>query len=167
MNSKTTVILIVIIVLLLGVVGGGAYFIFFRGGDSEPEETMEIGMEADVVTNEEDARKVQPRPSSFTTYYQRDIYVKNGRQASCHIGNSSANPYENIYIQIYLNDENDSPSEEIYLSKLIPRGSHIESFTMERDLEPGNYRGTLVHACLDENGNLVSNFPVIVEIHVS
>jgi hypothetical protein len=169
MNNKgsATVVLIVIIVLLLGVVSVGAYFLFFRGGDELPEQVSEIGIEADIVTNEEQARNVKPTPSSFTTYYQRDIYVRNGNQATCHIGNSSANPYENIYIQLFLNDGDDNPSDELYLSKLIPKGSHIESFTMERELEPGDYRGTLVHACLDEEGNLVSNYPVIVEIHVS
>ena len=59
-----------------------------------------------------------------------------------------------MYIQIYLNDENDQMAEEIYVSRIIPRGSHIESFTAEKELEPGTYRGTLIHSCVDEEGAL-------------
>ncbi len=164
--------------LLVGAVGmlsvivvaaGVAIVMLLNRPETEPTEAVEkIGMEAGIVTNEDDLADLElNEPFSFTTLYERDIYIKNGREAACYIGNSDSNYYEDMYIQIYLNDENDEMSEEIYVSKVIPRGSHIESFTAERDLEPGDYRGTLIHSCMDEEGNLVGDTPVIVEIHVS
>ena len=72
-----------------------------------------------------------------------------------------------MYIQIYLNDENDQMAEELYVSQIIPRGSHIESFTAGRKLEPGTYRGTLIHSCVDEEGALVGDNAVIVDIYVA
>ncbi len=164
--------------LLVGAVGmlsvivvaaGVAIVILLNRPAPEATEAVEkIGMEAGIVTNEDDLADLElNEPFSFTTLYDRDIYITNGREATCYIGNSDYNYYEDMYIQIYLNDENDEMSEEIYVSKVIPRGSHIESFTTERELEPGDYRGTLIHSCLDEEGNLVGDTPVIVEIHVS
>ena len=110
---------------------------------------------------------MQNEPFAFTTLYERDIYITDGNQASCYIGNSDSNFYEDMYIQIYLNNEDDQPEEEIYLSQIIPRGSHIESFTASKELEPGDYRGTLVHSCVNEEGALAGDTAVIVEIHVS
>lgn len=161
--------------LLVGLVGilsviviAGGVIIFMLMRKPETEAVQKIGMEAGIITNESDLADLElNEPFSFTTLYDRDIYITNGKEATCFIGNSDSNYYEDMYIQIYLNDENDEMSEEIYVSKVIPRGSHIESFTAERDLEPGDYRGTLIHSCLNEEGNLVGDTPVIVEIHVN
>lgn len=153
----------------VAIVGMGIMFLT----KEEPKPTQEspaslqIGTQANVVTNEEDAAAFGiNEATSFTTFYQRDIYVTNGKEASCMIGNDASNHYENTYIQIYLNDENDGLAEELYVSQIIPRGSHIESFTMNRELEPGDYRGTLVYSTLDEQGTLVGDTMFVVEIHV-
>jgi len=128
----------------------------------------EIGTEVGIITDGE----IIPEKDlnfaiAFTTNYQRDIYVRNGNEAEGYIGNHEENFYDNMYVQIFLNDDDDALGEEIYLSKIIPRGSHIEKFTLEKKLAPGDYRATLVHACLDDEGVLINNTPVIVEIHVS
>ena len=135
---------------------------------SETEAQANIGVEANIVTNDDQAADTGENVAgSFTTYYERDIYVKNGHEATGMIGNDASNPYEDMYIQIFLNEEgSDEFGEEIYLSQIIPRGSHIEQFDLEQDLEPGDYEATLVHACLNEEGELVNNVSVIVEIHV-
>lgn len=161
--------------LLVGAVGMLSVIVVAAGvvivmllREPESEAVQKIGMEAGLVTNEDDlADLILNEPFSFTTLYDRDIYITNGNEASCYIGNSDSNYYEDMYIQIYLNDENDDLSEEIYVSKVIPRGSHIESFKAERELEPGDYRGTLIHSCMNEDGDLVGDTPVIVEIHVA
>lgn len=166
-QSKTKVLVGAIGVLSAAVVASGV-IIYTLVKTSDSEAVQKIGMEAGIITNESDLADLElNEPFSFTTHYDRHIYITNGKEATCYIGNSDYNYYEDMYIQIYLNDENDEMSEEIYVSKIIPRGSHIESFTAERDLEPGDYRGTLIHSCLDEEGDLVGDTPVIVEIHVA
>lgn len=172
-NSKTNALLMVVIVLLVVVIIGGIAA-YAKMGKKEPAPApqtaavQKIGMEAGVITNEEDAAGIEVgEPFTFTTLYERDIYITNGKEASCYIGNSDLNYYNDMYIQIYLNDENDEMAEEIYVSQIIPRGSHIESFTANRELEPGDYRGTLLHSCIDEEGKLAGDTPVIVEIHVA
>ena len=164
-QSKTTLLLAIILLLVIVIAGGIIIFLLTR--EPESEAVQKIGMEAGIITNESNLADLElNEPFSFTTLYDRDIYITNGKDATCYIGNSDSNYYEDMYIQIYLNDENDELSDEIYVSKVIPRGSHIESFTAEKELEPGDYRGTLIHSCMDEEGNLMGDTPVIVEIHV-
>ena len=153
----------------VAIVAVGVMF-FTRGKEEEKPVSpavQKIGMEANIVTNEDDANVDMGEPTTITTWYQRDIYITNGTEATCMIGNAAANYYEDMYIQIYLNDENDGLAEELYVSQIIPRGSHIESFTANRKLEPGDYRGTLIYSQLNEAGELVGDTMFIVEIHVS
>lgn len=155
-------------ITLSGIAIVGMGIMFLTKKEPESPAVQKIGMEAGIITNEDDLADLElNEPFSFTTLYKRDIYITNGKEAACYIGNSDSNYYEDMYIQIYLNDENGNMSEEIYVSQIIPRGSHIESFTAKRDLEPGDYIGTLVHSCVDEEGNLIGDTPVIVEIHVT
>lgn len=172
-NSKTNALLIVVIVLLVAIIiGGVAVFMKLNDKPEEPaptEAVKKIGTEAGIVTNEEDAANVEVgEPITFTTLYERDIYIKNGKEATCYIGNSDSNYYEDMYIQIYIDDPNnpDGLGEELYVSQIIPRGSHIESFTANKELEPGDYQGTLIHSSVDKDGNLAGDTPVVVEIHV-
>lgn len=168
-KTKISFQMVVIAVLSVVIIAGAiaiAYILKHR--EKETEATQRIGMEAGVITNEEDADGIElNEPFSFTTLYDRDIHITGGKNATCYIGNSEANYYEDMYIQIYLNDENDQMAEEIYVSRIIPRGSHIESFTAEKELEPGTYRGTLIHSCVDEEGALVGDNAVIVDIYVT
>ena len=168
-KTKISLQTVVIIVLSIIVIAGGVtIFYILNHKEAETAALQRIGMEAGVITNEEDAEGIElNEPFSFTTLYDRDIYITDGKDAACYIGNSASNYYEDMYIQIYLNDENDQMAEELYVSQIIPRGSHIESFTANRDLEPGTYRGTLIHSCVDEEGALVGDNAVIVEIHVT
>lgn len=169
-NKKVSVALITVIAVLVVVIIAGVFVIIeLLNGKEEPTVAVHnIGMEANIVANEEDAANVKiNEPFSFTTFYKRDIYITDGDQASCFIGNSESNYYEDMYIQVFLNDEDDQPAEEIYVSKIIPPGSHIESFETNRKLESGDYRGTLVHSCINEEGGLVGDTAVVVDIHVS
>lgn len=169
-GKKVSAILIAVIILLVIIIVAGM-FVFVKMNRQNSEESaaaQNIGMEAGIISNDEDASAVEiNEPFAFTTMYERDIYITNGHEATCYIGNSDQNYYEDMYIQIYLNDENDQPDEEIYLSQIIPRGSHIESFEAEKDLEPGTYRGTLVHSCLNEDGELAGDMAFVVELHVT
>lgn len=164
--SRQTVVIILLCTVI--VAGGIAIFYILNHRGTETEAMQRIGMEAGVVTNEEDADGIEINdPFSFTTLYDRDIHITDGKNATCYIGNSEANYYEDMYVQIYLNDENDQMAEEIYVSGIIPRGSHIESFTSEKELEPGTYRGTLIHSCVDEEGALAGDNAVIVDVYVT
>lgn len=168
-NVKLSAVLIGIICVLVIIIGAGAFAIVKMNNrkEKQTEAVKNIGLEAGIITNEEKISDVEENePFEFTTLYNRDINITDGRSAKCYIGNSDQNYYEDMYIQIYLNDENDQPEEEIYLSQIIPRGSHIESFEASRDLEPGDYRGTLLHSTVNEKGELVGDMAVIVEIHV-
>lgn len=171
-QPKATPIQIAAITLSsVAIVAAGAIFLTRDKATPEPENpaVQKIGMEANIITDEADAAALETsEPFAFTTQHNRDIYITGGRNASCRIGNSSSNYYEDMYIQIYLNNENDEPlmDDPVYVSKIIPRGSHIESFEAQRDLEPGDYRGTLIYSAVNEAGELVGDLPVIVEIHV-
>ena len=171
--SKTTTSLLTGVIVLLVIIIAGGVFAFAKVMEkkSEPEQSpaeLKIGMESNVILNEEDAANIKKgEPFSFTSWYRRDIYIT-GTEAKCYIGNSDANYYDDMYIQIYVDDESGGMSEEnrLYLSQIIPRGSHIETFVAEKELEPGEYTGTLVYSCLNETGGLVQDVPFVVDIHV-
>lgn len=178
-NNKTVIILVVVLVLVL--IGAGTTItVLLNKQDKEVVDINDssspagygaiesIGTEVGIITDSDSASSLSKDLNyaiAFTTEYQRDIYVENG-VAECYIGNNEENYYNNMYIQISLNNDDGSLGDEYYLSKIIPRGTHIESFTPEIDLEPGDYTATLIHACIDDEGTLVNNTPVMVEIHV-
>ena len=159
-KSKVSLQTVVIAVLSVVIIAGAIVIVYILNHREEETAAMQrIGMEAGVVTNEEDADGIElNEPFSFTTLYDRDIRITGGKNATCYIGNSASNNYEDMYIQM---------AEELYVSQIIPRGSHIESFTAGRKLEPGTYRGTLIHSCVDEEGALVGDNAVIVDIYVA
>ena len=171
--SKTTTSLLIAVIVLLVIIIAGGVFVFAKMSEKKEEPApsaaaLKIGMESNVITNEGDiANMKQGEPFSFTTWYQRDIYI-NGREARCSIGNDASNYYENLYIQIYLNDEEGVMDEEqkLYVSQLIPRGSHIESFTADMELDPGEYTGTLIYSTVDDSGALINDTLFVVDIHV-
>ena len=168
-SKKSLKVLPIVIVICVAAVIVAVVLVKLSSSKAETPAQQQIGVEANVITNDQDVANMEMGSSDeFTTFYQRDIYVENGHEARGMIGNSADNPYEDMYIQIFLNDEeSDEPTDEIYLSQIIPRGSHIEEFDLEQDLDTGDYRATLVHAVIDEEGVLIKNIPVIVEIHVS
>jgi hypothetical protein len=103
-------------------------------------------------------------PSSFTTDYKREIVVKDGTQATCYIGNSDKNYYENMYFQLFLLNEDGSVGDELYLSGTIPRGSRIESMELKKSLEPGTYSGVLSFVVVNDDYEVVSSTNFAVDI---
>jgi hypothetical protein len=178
-KKKNNVLLIVVIVLLLIIIlGGVVYIVHSKKSDKqeskptqeptqETTQSRELHQEAGIITSEKEAAEYEKgEPTTFVTDYKREIYVTDGNQAVCYIGNSEKNYYENMYFQLFLTDEtgNFSEEDEIYLSGTIPKGSRIESMELEKDLEPGNYSGVITFVVLNDDDEIVSAVNFAVDI---
>lgn len=178
-KKKNNVLLIVVIVLLLIIILGGVVYIVHskKNNNQESKPTQEptekptvsheLHREAGIITNEEEAAEYEEgEPTTFYTDYKREIHVTDGNKAVCYIGNSESNYYENMYFQLFVNDEdgNFSEDDEIYLSGTIPRGSRIESMELEKNLDPGTYSGVITFVVLNDDDEIVSALNFAVDI---
>ena len=57
-----------------------------------------------------------------------------------------------VYFDVELSDT----EETIYESPVIPRGSHLEALTLDKELEAGTYDCVLTYHLIDEDQNTVS-----------
>lgn len=170
-NKKLVIIIAILVILAL--VGGCIVFAITKLGSKEEETTKgekaSLGIEAGVILpgdENQSIERVTGAAASFTTWYKRSIIVTKGKQASCFIGNSESNYYDNMYFQILLTNEDGSAGDEIYLSGIIPRGGHVEQIEFKSSLDPGSYTGMLVMVCLDDEEVIINNTSVVVDIIV-
>lgn len=75
--------------------------------------------------------------------YQGEAYSTDGINFTCYFANSDLNEYD-MYIGLYEGEtlEEDSTSQQLFLSGLMRPGECFESITLERALDPGT------HACV-------------------
>ena len=76
-KSKVSLQTVVIAVLSVVIIAGAIVIVYILNHREEETAAMQrIGMEAGVVTNEEDADGIElNEPFSFTTLYDRDIRI--------------------------------------------------------------------------------------------
>lgn len=144
----------VLIALLVVAVGVGG----FLGGRAVVNATAEkdpvgtgnnrIGYDANVILGDADElneaiRKMQEQANEpgIALEYKEQMISDNGKDFACYIANSAKNAYD-MFITIYADQ---SLTDELFLSKLMPPGSRFETISFERKLDPGTYTGYLVY----------------------
>ena len=83
-------------------------------------------------------------------------------------------PSENAYVENITANTNDvyfdvqlaDSGETIYESPVIPRGTHLEQITLNRDLDAGSYDGVLIYHLIDENQRTLSTLRMAITIIV-
>lgn len=158
--SPLTLVLVLIIVLL----AGAAVFLAVGkfGGEFQPDaenlgdgNTPLLGYEEGItVVDDPDAfnKAVEDAFSKaeegiVPLEYLNDGHSTDGKIVECYIANPLSATYD-IYIQIFADD---TFSDQIYLSGLIPPGKAIRELTLDHSLEKGDHRVYVIYTQVGED----------------
>ncbi len=130
------------------------------------------GPKRNVVVNEDNAEKVAEDLFDQETAMPGTYEVRMNSTWNFQDGTSSS---DNAYVENVPTNTNDvyfdvvlSDTEEIiYESPVIPRGSHLEEITLEKDLDAGTYDCVLTYHLVDEDQNTVSTLTMGLTIVVA
>jgi hypothetical protein len=142
-------LIIIIILILLLVIGGLVWYILFSGNHEMTEQESQSGKfayESSVVVDNPDTLQdvvngmiQQVEEGSIGLEMKTNAYSNDGVNFSCQIGNAEINRYD-LFLVLYRDDT----QEEIYRSGLLPVGTHIEQFAVNKPMDEGVYECTLV-----------------------
>lgn len=157
-NPLLIVCALVIIILLVVII-----VILLNRQDDEPRRN--------VVVNEDNAEDVAEelfdqevvKPGTYEVKMNSTWNFKDGTSSSdnAYVENVPANTND-VYFDVELSDT----EEIIYESPVIPRGSHLEEITLEKDLEAGAYDCVLTYHLIDEDQNTISTLTMGLTIVV-
>ncbi|WP_155838531.1 hypothetical protein [Butyrivibrio proteoclasticus] len=167
---------LVIIVILVGVI---AFLLGRNTGSSDNSSeasntpsSREVVNESRVILDEESATGVMDEMRSAvaegmfecnmsmtwtfedTTKPSKDAYVAN-----------SSNNTHPIYFDVVLKDT----GETVYSSPILPVGSELKNFALDKSLEPGTYKATVKYTLLrdEESQEIISSAGFVIKIKVS
>ena len=176
-NNLIIILFAIIIVLLLVVL------IFVVAGeksstDGTPATTtaphLQNGMlmydSAAVALSEDDIQKQydemvkKAKEGTMALEFKHIAQSVDGKNFTCSIGNSLKNNYD-MFINIY---KDNSLSEQLLLTGLIPPGQGIETFESEIQLDPGTYEAILVLTQVeDDHSTLHAQLSVVLTLEVA
>lgn len=185
-DSKSKVIIIVLIVLLvLMLTGGTVMFIILTSApdtseiaesivtteQSNPKNPLILDYDTGAVAIDEDSLQKavdemyeKTQNGYMTLDFQNSAISDDGINFVCHIGNDPKNTAD-MFVNIY---KDNTLSEQLYLSGLIPPGKGLESFTSEQKLETGTYDAVLVFTQVeDDHETLKAQVSVALTLVVS
>jgi hypothetical protein len=163
-NVKIIIGIVVIVVLLAVIV---VLLIFLLRNKQQPEEERSS---IRTITSADDAESImedmqeQVRKGMFECKMSMKWTFPDGKSSStdAYVANSEANTYP-IYFDVYINED-----ELIYSSPVIPVGSNIAGFALDKELPAGNYEATVMYTLVEdvETQKEISQAGFIVDITV-
>lgn len=159
-NTKLKVVFAVVIVALLAVIGVLVYKLTHMPEPEAPqaqESTMPEGNLFDyddsaVAIDENSMSKAlldmvdKVKDGNMSLEMKTTAVSPDGTNFSCKLANAPENRYD-MFMTLYLDDT----GEEIYKSGLIPLGMEINTFQINRKLDPGTYEATLVYTQVNDD----------------
>ncbi len=165
-SSKRGLIIIIVFLVIIVVLVGVIAFLLGRntgGSDagtdaSNTENGREVAESARVVLDEDSAANVmdemrkEVEEGMFECNMSMTWTFDDGSAASkdAIVVNSSNNSYP-IYFDVNLEDT----GELIYSSPVIPVGSQLTDFSLDKDLDPGEYRAVVMYSLLESEESQV------------
>ena len=131
----------------------------------EPPRQRTVVVHEDTV--EEQVQELINQPAVEPGYYNvsmtMDWVFPDGASPSsnAYVRNRDTNTND-VYFEIQLRDTR----ETIYESPIIPLGDYIDSVTLDKDLDAGEYRCIIVYHLVDENQREVSTLNMGLTITV-
>ena len=148
-NNKKLIIIIIIVAVIIIAGLTTAIVLLLNKDDAAPpfENPNGIGYEPGVIAIDQgdlqDAYKdaLQKTEDGYITLlFNNWAESSDGVNFACSIGNSELNKYD-MYFDMYLDN---TLSQRVFLTGLIPPGSGIQKFKSEVMLDPGTYEAVLV-----------------------
>lgn len=159
-GNPLLIVCALIIIILLAVI----IVLLLNKRDDKPKRN--------VVVNEDNAEDVAEelfdqevvKPGTYEVKMNSTWNFQDGTSSSdnAYVENVPANTND-VYFDVQLSDT----EEIIYESPVIPRGSHLEEITLEKDLEAGTYDCVLTYHLIDEDQNTISTLTMGLKIVVA
>lgn len=152
------------IVLLAGVI---VYLVFFRDTEPEPEgRTLRDVVVAEDTVGEimDEMMSREPvRAGNYIATMTNEWHFPNGKSASAdaYVENDPSNNSP-----VYFDLELEETGEILYESPVLPLGTHIENFALDKELSQGTYPCVIVYHLIDDEQNTLSTLRIRVNVIV-
>jgi flagellar basal body-associated protein FliL len=118
-----------------------------------------------VVTsgNAEQVKNLMDKPvedGSYRVVMNIDWTFK-GNASNAYVENAKDNT-RTVYFDVFIAET----KELVYSSPYIPVGEKLQGFTLDADLEPGNYNGLVTYHLVDDNMEEVSDLSIKVTFEI-
>lgn len=136
-SQKVIIVAAVIIVLLLAAV----IILLIRRPSDDGGSAIGYATDAKVMLDQDslqaavDEALENAKNGMVALEYQNDAYSSDGKTFSCYIANAAANLYD-MFLAIYADE---SLTDQVFLSELVPPGSGFEEITLDRALDRGDH----------------------------
>jgi hypothetical protein len=128
-------------------------------------EGSRVILDAESATNVMDEMRNEVEEGMFECKMSMSWTFEDGSAPSkdAYVANSTNNKYP-IYFDVILKDT----GETIYSSPILPVGSEITDFALDKDLDPGTYKATVMYSLIrdEESQEVVSSAGFVIKIQV-
>lgn len=169
-NKAVIVIIIILAVVVLALVAVVAYLLG-RGDNTGDKATREVSDSVRTVVDESSAEDIMDQmreevaEGMFECQMSMNWTFPNGQSASndAYVANSKNNTHP-ICFDVYLNDS----EELIYSSPVLPVGTDLKNFKLDKPLSSGEYKATVMYSLLKdaESQEVISSAGFVVTIKV-
>ncbi len=161
--SASLIVAIVAIVIVLVLAAILVYVLFIR-----KEQKPEVQGKATIVTEENVQEIIQSvsepnTDASYTVTMTNEWTFEDGKASAedFYVKNTENNS-RTVYFDLLLPDTN----EVIYSSPYIPVGESMNTMTLDKELEAGDYNVIMTYHLVDDKKAELTTVSVTVEIHI-
>lgn len=163
--SKSMIINIVLVVVIVTLTGCIVFLISHKGKKS----TAEVESKREVVVNEKNIKQAVEQldndgnvvPGNYEVTMNATWKFADGKAASSNAYVKNAENNTNaVYFDVILSDTN----ETIYKSPILPLGSYIDGFKLDKELSKGEYEAIVVYHLIDDDQKTISTVNMKIKI---
>ena len=166
MAKKKKVIIILIVIVVMAAAAGVIWWLC-RHNEQSTENGIGYESQAVVVTDPDQLQSMMDQmtdDNSVALEYKNVATSQDGKNFACYLANSGKNKYD-MFLTLFKDSEK---KEQILLTKLIPPGSGLKKFTLDKKLDPGTYEGVLVLTQVkDDHKTIQSQTSVVYTLTVA
>jgi hypothetical protein len=161
-NQKRKKIIIAIIIVLLLIAIIILLILLLKKPEEEGRGSVRVVNEETAGTVMDDMRD-EVAKGMFECEMSMNWTVTGGTQTDAYVGNSGANTYP-IYFDVILDETN----EVLYSSPVLPVGSNVAEFSLDKPLAVGKHKATVMYTLVEdvESQKEISQAGFVVNIEV-
>lgn len=165
-NNRTLIAVIVACTLVIVIVVCAAIWYMSSKKDSGSDKKRDVVVTKDNIDDIiKDQEKTDKSAASYVVTMQSTSWnFKNGTSTSddSYVENSTLNSHD-VYFDIVRSDT----GETIYSSPVIPVGSHLSDFKLDKDLDAGSYDCVMTYYLVDSEQKVLSHVNLSLTINVA
>jgi hypothetical protein len=161
--------LVAVIAFLLGRNTGGSDAGTDTGNNENGREVVgsaRVVLDEDSAANVMEEMREEVEEGMFECKMSMEWTFPDGSAASkdAYVANSTNNKYP-IYFDVTLNDT----GEKVYSSPVLPVGAELTNFSLDKDLDPGTYKATVLYSLIrdEESQEVISSAGFVIKIIVN